>query len=417
MKYWTSALVVVLGASAAPGLAQYNTPAPSQQQTPTAPQGEQAKQPELRPSSKAIKAIIDLQKAVNANDVATIPAKVAAAQAVASTKEDKYIIAQLQLKAAIAAKDNAAMAAAIDAVAASGFVDSAKVAGLYDSLGTTFYNAKQFDQAAAAFEKAISIDPRNAEALSLLGEARFAQGRKPDAVSAFQRSIQASLANGQKPQEAVYKRALGIAYDAQMPVAVELGRQWAAAYPSVDSWKNSIAIYRNMAKPDVEGTLDLLRLMQLVGALNSAADYNLFATAAADQSNFNEAQAVIDQGLAAKIVDPASPLFRDTIAGLKSKPKATDADLAAAAKTATSGMALLRIGDRYYGMGQFAKAADIYRQSMGKPGVDPNIANIHLGMALARLGDKAGAKTAFSAVTGPRADIAKFWLLYLQSQG
>jgi hypothetical protein len=46
---------------------------------------------------------------------------------------------------------------------------------------------------------------------------------------------------------------------------------------------------------------------------------------------------------------------------------------------------------------------------------DVNVANLHLGMALARSGDKAGATAAFNAVTGQRADIAKYWLLYVNS--
>ena len=117
-----------------------------------------------------------------------------------------------------------------------------------------------------------------------------------------------------------------------------------------------------------------------------------------------------------KFVDPASPLFKDTIAALKQKSIATAADLAVATKAAQNGMALLRIGDRYYGMGDFAKAAELYRQSLGKPGVDANVANLHLGMALARAGDKAGATTAFNAVTGTRADIAKYWLMYRQAK-
>jgi len=49
-------------------------------------------------------------------------------------------------------------------------------------------------------------------------------------------------------------------------------------------------------------------------------------------------------------------------------------------------MALLRIGDRYYAMGNYAKAADLYRMAMGKPGVDGAVANLHLGMALAEPG-------------------------------
>lgn len=416
MKLSTTALGLVLAAAAAPAAAQYGSVPPAQQQTATAPQQQESKQPSIKPSNRALKAIIDLQAAVNKNDVASIPAKVAAAQAVASTKEDKYLIAQLQLKAALAAKDNARMAAAIDAVASSGYLDPGRTAQLYSSLGSTLFNAKQFDQAASAFERAAAIDSNNPDLLVNLGEVRFSQGRKADAITAFQRAIQAKSAAGQKAPEPLYKRAVSIAYDAQLPAAAELGRQWIAAYPSPDSWRNSIAIYRNLNKPDVEGTLDLLRLVRATGGMTSG-DYSLYATAAADQFNYNEAQAVVDEGLAAKKVDPSNPLFRDIVAGLKAKQKATEADLATATKSAANGMALLRIGDRYYGMGQYAKAAELYRQAMGKPGVDKDVANLHIGMALARAGDKAGATSALSAVAGSRAEIAKYWLLYAQSRG
>jgi hypothetical protein len=50
---------------------------------------------------------------------------------------------------------------------------------------------------------------------------------------------------------------------------------------------------------------------------------------------------------------------------------------------------------------------------MGKPDTDRALANLHIGMALARSGDKAGATAALNTVTGLRADIAKYWLLYL----
>lgn len=380
-----------------------------------APAAAQSKPDDIKPSSGARKALIELQTAVNANDVASIPAKVAAAQAVAKTKEDKYLIGQMQLKAALAAKDNAAMAAAIDAIAASGYLDVAKSAELYGSLGGSLYNSQQYAQAAASFEKASQLDPRNADFLINLGESRFAAGQKAEAAQAMQRAIQLRLAAGQKPDEPLLSRAATIAYEAKIPLVGELGREWVAAYPSSKSWYNSIAYYRNLMKPDVEGTLDLLRLMQATDSLTQAADYNLFATASAEQYNFNEAQAVIDQGIAAKIVNPTDPLFRDTVTGLKGKQKATVADLETAAKTAANGMALLRIGDRFYGMGNYAKAAELYRQSMGKPGVDANLANLHIGMALARSGDKAGATAALNSVAGPLSEIAKYWLVYVQT--
>ena len=105
----TTALALVSGLMAVPAAAQYESSAPRQTAPAPVPQQPAQAQPKITPSSKAIKAIIDLQAAVNKNDYASVPAKVAAAQAVASTKEDKYLIGQLQLKAALAAKDNAGM--------------------------------------------------------------------------------------------------------------------------------------------------------------------------------------------------------------------------------------------------------------------------------------------------------------------
>ena len=414
MKLMITAAAIALAAAAAPAAAQYGTQSkPPETAAPAAEQTATAAQKPVKVSNKAAKAIVALQTAVNKGDYSNLAALVAAAQAVASTPDDKYAIAELQLKAAVAQKNDAAMAAAVDAVANSGFVDTASISKLYASLGTTFYNNKQFDQAAAAFQKAVGVDPRNAQGYILLGEAKFAQGQKAEAATDFQHAVQIQMAGGQKPDEALLKRAVSVAYEAKSPLAVELARDWAASYPSTDSWRNSIAIYRNFEHPDVEGTLDLLRLMQATGTLN-AGDYALFAEAAADQSNFNEAQSVLDAGIAAHVVDPSSAQFRDIVSGLKGKPKATVADLEAAAKMSPSSTNLLRIGDRYYGMGNYAKAADIYRQVLTKPDADKDVANLHLGMALARAGDKAGATAALNAVGAGRAEIAKFWLTYVQ---
>jgi len=374
---------------------------------------QQAEAPKVKVSEAASPAIADLQKAVNANDVASIPAKLAAAQAKAKTKDDKYVVGQLQLKAALAAKDNAATAAAVDAIAASGYLPTAQVAELYTGLGVNYYNAKDYPNALKYFNQSVTLNPSSAAPLKLVAETQLAQGQKAEAAATLVKAIQLTSAGGLPAEEDLYKRALGLAYEANSPMAVELGRQWISAYPSPASWRNGIAVYRNQNQLDVESTLDLLRLMQATGALTTAGDYRLFITSSAEQLNFNEAQAVVDAGIAAKIINPAGSEFRDILVPLKAKQKATAADLAVASKQAANGMALLRIGDRYYGMGDYAKAAELYRQSMGKPGVDPAVANLHLGMALARSGDKAGATAAFNAVTGPRADVAKYWLLYV----
>lgn len=417
MKLTTTALGLVLALAAAPVAAQmYNTPQSAPQQTTTGDQPSNDKQPQIRPSSGALKAIVDLQTAVNANQFDKVPGLVATAQRVAKTKEDRYIIGQLQVKAALAAKDNVMLAGAIDIVAASGYVDQARVAELYMGLGGRFYETNDFARAAAAYERASTLAPNNTDALINIAESRYKLGQKAEAVASFQRAIQATIAAGQKPREDLLKRTAGVAYEASLPNAVDLSRQWVAAYPSPASWHDALAIYRNLNKPDEEGTLMVLRLMQATNSLQGAADYNLFATASAQQSNFNEAKAVLDQGIAARQVDPASPMFRDLVAALKTKPVATEADLNAALKMSPNPGAQIRIGDRFYASGNYAKAAEVYRAALGRPGVDANVANMHLGMALARTGDKAGATAALNAVSGPQAPLAKYWLLYLSTR-
>jgi tetratricopeptide (TPR) repeat protein len=409
----TTALALVAGFAATPAAAQYGAAAQQQQ---TAAQPAQAKQvtPLIKPSAKALKAIVDLQDTVKKNDFANVATKVAAAKAVASTKEDRYLIGKLQLDAARAANDNTALLAAIDTIAGSGYLDTAKVGGLYQDLGGIFFNAKQYPQAAAAYQKAVALDSKNAEASRMLGITLFQQGQKSEAAAALQKFIQASNAAGQKPTEDTYRIAVQSAFDAKLPEASGLARQWLEAYPSADSWRNSIAVYRNLNQPDAEGTLDLLRLMQATGSLTTPGDYELYAASAADQSNYNEAQAVVDAGLSAKVLDPANATVREILASLKTKNKATVADLETAEKTAQNAKAYVRIGDNYSAMGQYAKAAEVYRKAIGKPGVDQNVANLHLGMALARAGDKSGAAAALNSVTGPNAEIAKFWLTYVK---
>ena len=408
----TTALAVIAAFAATPAAGQMQASTPDTRQ----PQQAQQAQPKIAPSKGAQKAIADLQDTVNKKDFANVPAKIAAAEAVATTKEDRYLIGKFQLDAALGTNDKAGMAAAIDKVATAGVLDSAKAASLYVGLGGTYFNDKMYQQAGSAYQKALSLDPHNAEATKMVGEALFAGGQKAEAAAAFQRQIQASMAAGQKPDEALLKRAVAVAYDAQSPTAVDLARQWVTAYPSAGSWSDAIAIYTNLNHPDVEGRLDLYRLMLAAGAMKSGGEYAQYARAAAEQNNFNEAQAAFDAGVAAKLINPSSSEYSDLVQGLKAKSKATAADLAVATKQAANGNALVRIGDRYLAMGDQAKAVETYKLAIAKPGTDAGLANLHLGMALAKSGDKAGATAALKAVTGAYAGVAQFWLTYVNQK-
>ena len=71
--------------------------------------------------------------------------------------------------------------------------------------------------------------------------------------------------------------------------------------------------------------------------------------------------------------------------------------------------------DGHLSYGEYAKAVTLYRSALTKTGVDADTVNTRLGISLAMSGDKEGARAAFQAVKGPRAEIAALWIAYLDA--
>jgi tetratricopeptide (TPR) repeat protein len=416
MKLTPIALGLVFGSAAAiaPAAAQYASPPPAKAPAAAAEAAEAAKQPKV--SKDAVKEIQALQTAVNAKDQAAVAAALPAAQAKAKTADDKYVVGQLQLKAAVDANDNSAMIAGLQAVLNSGYLTSADTVGLYMNLGKLQYNAKQFDPAAAAFEQVLRADPNNLDATVMLAETRNGQGRTAEAVAMIQKAIAAKNATGQKAEESWYKRAVALAYNAKLPLAVEASRQWVAAYPSAKSWRDTIRIYETTGSPADSSMLDAMRLARVTGALTSENDYFRLANTLVTKGYAGEAKAVLEQGFAAKSIDKAKPTFSQLYAVATSKSQGDRESLDGQAKTAlatAAGRQAMVTAEAYYGYGDYQKAADLFRAALGKQGIDKDVANLRLGMALAQAGDKAGATAALNAAGGEQAEVAKLWLTYL----
>jgi len=369
----------------------------------------------IKLSAQASKAIQALDAAVNARDTANFPALLAAAQAAAKTPEDRLMIGQLQLKAGIAANNLDAVDAGIAAMAASGAADRGVLAKLYLHAGDLRAKAKQYDQAAAALDRSLALDPASLDATTALAEVRISQGRNAEGVALLRKTIQARTAGGAKAGEELYKRALAIAYKAKLPETLDLSRQWVAAYPSPASWRDALRIYRQLAKPDGASTLDSLRLARATKALLGDQEHALYMYEAVDGGTPSEAKSLLEEAAAAKAIDPSAKLFAEIDRPVRMQAAGEGANLAANTAKALAGSsaaALLAVGDSNYGRGDYAKAVELYRAALGKSGADADRINLHLGMALARAGDKAGATAALTAVKGARAELAKYWLVY-----
>lgn len=373
---------------------------------------------ELNLSAQALPAIQELQAAVNANDVATIPAKVAAAEAKAKSADDRYFIAALRFKAASAANDEAAKAAALQAMQATGKMSATQSAQLQVQAGVAAYNAKKYDEAAAAFEAALAANPGDLETQALLAYTRNSQGKPQEGLRLLKDAMAKSRAAGAKPKEEWFKRGVSMAYEARMPEAIELSRQWVIAYPTPSNWRDSLRIYRNLAKPAEPVLLDALRLGRVVKALQGDIDYHPYGYAAIVDLSPAEAKAVVEEGIAAGSIKGSDKNFRDIIAEATTKMAGQKDRLGALTRDALAGSEAkmaVTAGNIHYGYGDYAKAAELYRAALTKSGGDKAMINLRLGMSLALAGDKAGATEALNAVSGPRAEVAKYWLAYLQT--
>ncbi len=352
-------------------------------------------------SSGARQALVELQTAVNARDLGALPGRVAAAQAVARTRDDKCFLAQLELQAAAARGDYTALRAAIEAQLASGAVPKERVIALFNNLGRVNIGTRRFTDASIALERSLQLAPANGETLLLLADLRGKQGRLPEALALYRQAIDGEVSAGRRPSEDVLKRAVAVAYDSKNPAAIALSQSLVSAFPTPHNWRDALRIYADVAGLRDPDLLDVFRLQRLTKALAGEGDFGRYAAAASAKGFPGEARAVIDEGVTAGLIDRNRPVLR--------------AALLAGAKAATA-KGVMASGEMSLGTGDYAAAAEQFRAALSKPGIDRDVANLRLGMALAASGDKAGATTALSAVTGAKADIARYWLAYVASR-
>ena len=409
MKFTSTAFALMLAAS---GLAM-TAPASAQGQAAAAATA----QPKV--TKEASKPLSELQKAVNAKDAANIPALLAAAQAKVKTKDDKFVLAQLQLKAAVDANDNAATIAGLQAVVDSGFLPPAETVPHYMNIGKLSYNAKNFAATGAAMERVLAVDPNNVEATVMLAESRNGEGKTVEAVGLIQKAIAAKTAAGQKAEEGWYKRAVALAFNAKMPNATDLGREWVLAYPSPKTWRDTIRIYQTTSQASDTALIDTMRLARATGALAGESDYFRYTDALVKKGFPGEAKAVLEEGFASSSITKTKATFTQLYSLASTRAQGDQASLAASAKTAlaaANARQAMVTAEAYYGYGDYAKAAELFRAALTKDGVDKDLANLRIGMALARGGDKAGAEAALKATGGTQAEVAKLWLTYLATK-
>jgi tetratricopeptide (TPR) repeat protein len=275
-------------------------------------------------------------------------------------------------------------------------------------------------KAEAALTRWVEAAPNDPEAIVSLAESKASNRKPTEAVALLDRAIAAKEAAGQPAPETWYKRGLKFAFESKMlPQSVKFSQGLVRAYPTKANWRDALLIYRELGPDDRNSELDSLRLQRSAQALTGERDFWQFAKTLNDIGLPGESKAVLDEGVATRMVDRNKAGFKELIASTGAKTaedKRSLAGLEPKARSAATGTQALSLADANYGYGNYAKAAEFYRLALQKGGVDTAIANTRLGMALAMAGQKAEAVTAFKAVTGPRSDLASYWLIWLNQR-
>ncbi|KKC23741.1 tetratricopeptide repeat protein [Sphingomonas sp. SRS2] len=371
------------------------------------------------------KPLAEADAAIKAKNIPVAEAAVASARSLAKTPDEQYVVAQFGLNVAQISGDQAKLAVALDEMITTGEAaqrltqtDRQK---FYWYQGQFAYQGKNYPKAEAAMSAAIAAGTPEQDAYAILADAQSRSGKPAEAVATLQKVIDAKAAAGQAVPSEWYGRGADIASRAKLPNEfLKISTSWLAAYPVKQNWHDSLFIYRQMAALSGDTELDLLRLARAVGVLPLAAGSNYTDYALAVYLRFPaEAVEVLNEGVAAGKLNPATSQNTREILAL-SKPKvAGDKTSIPGAVTAANGgkatyKSVLTTGDLIYGFKDFGKAAEIYKLSLTKPGADVGQGNFRLGLALAQVGDKEGAKAAFNAVTtgpyAPLATYAKVWV-------
>ena len=366
-------------------------------------------------------AIAPLVQAAQSQNWAAVSAALPAARSAASSGFARYLVGAYMHNAGVRQNDLAAQANGIEMMLASGAVPAAQLPMLLKNR-TALATQQETDprKAEAAVARLVEAAPNDPDALLAMVDAKARLRKNAEALPFMARAIEIRRTSGQPVPEAWYKRAVELAYSARSPEALRFSRELVAAYPSAVNWRDALLIYRDIVKPEAAASLDALRLQRSAKALAGERDYLELAQTLTASNLAAEGKAVLDEGVSARMVDPAKAQFKELIATAAKGSSAQRAGLAARqakALAGTSGAEALTVADATYAAGDQAKAAELYRAALLKGGVDTNLVNNRLGMALALAGQRAEAEAALRSVTGPRADLASLWLTWLAQRG
>ncbi|MGB3723856.1 MAG: hypothetical protein WA979_13705 [Pacificimonas sp.] len=359
------------------------------------------------------------QEAEAAGDTAGMVAAAREAMPNAKTGDDRYLIGANLYKAGQKLNDTAMEREGLTMMArsGSGYLTPTLIEQTFAGAAQMADQAGDAAEAEALYGELLAINPNSNAAIAGRAEMRIRNGDVAGGIASLKSAIEAQEAAGTKAEEAWYRRAFVLAFQNDLAAEVTpLGMMLVDAYPNETNWRDALVTTYATSDYTDEELIDLFRLMREVNALERRF-YLEYGNYMFEKGFPGEADDVLSAGIASGALDPNTGSVKELKTLASGRVSADRAELPGLAKEAaseTNGKLAASTANALLGYGDNAEAARLFRLALDKGGVDADQVNTRLGIALMRSGDKAGAKSAFEAVTGKRDTIADYWLAYME---
>lgn len=307
----------------------------------------------------------------------------------------------------------------------SGLVPAEQVDDRTKAVAQMYFQEKQYAKAATWAKKWLDKHSRDEDMGVLLAQSYYLLDDYKNAASSMSKVVSNVERAGQAPKENYLQIILSSQFklDNKEGIADAL-KKMVRYYPKENYWNNLLDIYRRKNTSD-RVTLGYYRLMNNVGVLKEKADYMESAQLAIEAGVPGEAQHLVESGMQNGILKSADKTeqsrYDRLLAAAKKQATADRASLTQLAKDAekaTKGQADVALGQAYLSYDMYDQAIASLERGIKKGGVlDADEAQISLGLAYLKKGQKSEAREAFKAVKSDSkwADLADLWAVYAQS--
>lgn len=282
------------------------------------------------------------------------------------------------------------------------------------------YNAHDYAKAIDYGKKLIALGQGGEDIYAVIGQGYYLTNNCQQADVYMDKAIAASRKAGKAPQEGYYQIKLRCAFDAKDNAAeIRLFADLARLTNKPEYWNSLLRLERQNTRQD-KNLLMIYRLMYNTNSMKVSSDYVEMAQLLGDAALPEEATAVVQKAIASGVVQPAQSARVNRL--LTEMQKRSTADRKGIpgyvrdANKSASGQSDVKLGEVYYGIGDYASAVQAINKGL-KKGEVKNLgqAYVYLGLSYVQLKNLPAAKKAFAklkTVSSMPADIQKLWALY-----